>query len=125
MRKVLFILSELADEDVDWLIAHGRRLSVPAGTLLLEEGTPIEVLYVVLDGLLVVTLRAARDREIARLQSGEILGELSFLDSRPPSASVRAIEPSTVLSIPRARLAAKLEQDPGFAARFYRALGVF
>jgi len=107
------------------LIAHGRRLSVPAGTLLIEEGEPIEVLYVVLDGLLAVTLRAAHDEEIARLQSGEILGELSFLDSRPPSASVRALEPSSVLSIPRAKLAAKLEQDKPFAARFYRALGVF
>ena len=32
---------------------------------------------------------------------------------------------ATVLSISRARLTRKLEEDSGFAARFYRALGVF
>jgi bacteriocin-type transport-associated protein len=125
MRKVLFILSELADGDVDWMIQNGTKTVVPRGTVLIEEGRPIEVLYVVLDGQLAVSLAALGGKEIARLQSGEILGELSFLDSRPPSASVTAVEPSTLLSIPRARLTRKLEGDPAFAARFYRALGVF
>ena len=32
---------------------------------------------------------------------------------------------ATVLAIPRDRLTAKLADDAGFAARFYRALGVF
>jgi len=125
MRKVLFILSELADGDVDWMIQSGTKTIVPEGTVLIEEGKPIEVLYVVLDGHLAVSLAALAGQQIARLQSGEILGELSFLDSRPPSASVTAIEESTLLSIPRARLTEKLSQDAAFAARFYRALGVF
>ncbi len=125
MRKVLFILSELADGDVEWMIENGTRTPVPAGTLLIEEGRPLELLYVVLDGQLAVSLAALGGREVARLQAGEILGELSFLDSRPPSASVGAVVDSAVLSIPRARLAAKLQQDSAFAARFYRALGVF
>jgi bacteriocin-type transport-associated protein len=125
MRKVLFILSELADGDVDWMIGAGSKTAAPAGTVLIEEGKPIEVLYVVLEGQLAVTLDALDGKEIARLQSGEILGELSFLDSRPPTATVTAVEPSMLLSIPRALLTAKLEQDSAFAARFYRALGVF
>jgi bacteriocin-type transport-associated protein len=125
MRKVLFILSELADGDVDWMIHNGTKTTVPTGTVLIEEGKPIEVLFVVLDGQLAVSLAALGGQEIARLQSGEILGELSFLDSRPPSASVTAVQDSTVLSIQRASLTEKLEADPAFAARFYRALGVF
>ena len=55
MRKVLFILSELADGDVDWMIQSGTKTTVPQGTVLIEEGKPIEVLYVVLDGQLAVT----------------------------------------------------------------------
>lgn len=125
MRKVLFILSELADEDLDWMIRNGRKTSFAQGSTLIHEGRPIEVLYVLLDGRLSVSLAALDGREIAVLRAGEILGELSFLDSRPPSASVRALEQATVLSIPRARLMAKLEDDASFAARFYRALGVF
>ena len=125
MRKVLFILSELADADLDWLIQNGTKTTFPKGSTLIREGQPIEVLYVLLDGQLSVSLAALNDKEIAVLRSGEILGELSFLDSRPPSASVTAVDDATVLSISRARLTRKLEEDSGFAARFYRALGVF
>lgn len=125
MRKVLFILSELADGDVDWMVQSGSKRECPRGTVLIEEGRPIEELFLLLDGRLAVTLAAAGNQEIARLGSGEILGELSFLDSRPPAATVTAVEDSTVLAIPRARLGGKLAEDQGFAARFYRALGVF
>lgn len=125
MRKVLFILSELDDGDIAWLIRHGRKQSIPAGSLLIEEGRQIELLYILLDGQLSVRLRKLGDREVARLQSGEILGELSFLDSRPSSASVVASSAATVLGVSRRLLTEKLAADAPFAARFYRALGVF
>jgi bacteriocin-type transport-associated protein len=125
MRKVLFILSELADADLDWMLEHGTKETHPGGTVLIEEGRPLGVIYVLLDGRLSVTLGGPAGQEVARLQSGEILGELSFLDSRPPSATVTAVDDVSVLSIPRQRLGVKLEQDLGFAARFYRALGIF
>lgn len=125
MRKVLFILSEFADSDVDWMVDNGVKESYAAGTTLIREGRPLEEIYVLLDGELSVTLAATEGGEVARLRSGEVLGELSFLDSRPPSASVTAVTEVVVLSIPRARLTVKLEQDAPFAARFYRALGVF
>jgi CRP-like cAMP-binding protein len=50
---------------------------------------------------------------------------MSFVDNRPPSATVYALEKSVVLAIPRAALLARLNTDPSFAARFYRALSVF
>ena len=125
MRKVLFILSELADADLDWMIQNGAKTTYPKGAVLIEEGKPISVLFVLLDGHLSVSLAALGGKEVALLRSGEILGELSFLDSRPPSATVTAADDATVLAVPRARLTTKLDEDPSFAARFYRALGVF
>lgn len=134
MRKVLYILGQLSDDDVEWLIDAGQRKRVPGGTTLIREGEPTDAMYVVLDGLLAVSIRAAAsrslpagipEREIAQLGAGEIVGEMSFVDARPPSASVRALRDSLVLSIPRAQLALKLDQDLGFAARFNRALATF
>lgn len=125
MRKILFILSELSDGDVEWMLRKGAKESHPQGTVLIREGKPLSVLYVLLDGQLAVTLGGEGGTEVARLKSGEILGELSFLDSRPPSATVTALSEVSVLSIPRKALSTKLEQDSGFAARFYRALGIF
>ena len=125
MRKVLYILSELADADLEWLVVNGNKESYPGGAVLIEEGKPISVLFVLLDGQLSVTLAAIGGKEVARLKSGEVLGELSFLDDSPPSATVTAVDTVTVLAIPRASLTSKLEEDTAFAARFYRALGVF
>jgi CRP-like cAMP-binding protein len=50
---------------------------------------------------------------------------MSFVDSRPPSATVKAVEDSRVLAIPRQKLSARLEQEQGFAGRFYQSLAVF
>ncbi|MBW4522112.1 MAG: cyclic nucleotide-binding domain-containing protein [Scytolyngbya sp. HA4215-MV1] len=125
MKKVLFILGELSDDDIDWVIAIGKREEVAANTVLIQEGQPIDTLYVLLKGKLTVSTIASGGKEIAILTSGEIVGEMSFVDSRPPSATVKAIEPSLLLSLPRTELATKLKQDVGFASRFYRALAIF
>jgi CRP/FNR family cyclic AMP-dependent transcriptional regulator len=124
MKKVLYILSVLNDLDVDWLVAHGLKARIPKGTALIEEGRPIDALHIVLEGSLRVTAGRA-NTELARAGAGEILGEISFIDSRPPLATATAVEDSIVLSIPRRKLEAQLKQDSGLAARFYHAVALF
>src|SRR5437588_10126451 len=51
MRKVPYILTRLSDEDVDWMATAGKRKRLPAGTVLIREGKPIEALTFVLDGV--------------------------------------------------------------------------
>lgn len=125
MRKALFLLGILHDTDLDWLIAAGSRRDLDSGSVLIHEGSPVDAIFVVIDGQVAVRTKRTGDTNIACLRSGEIVGEMSFVDSKPPSASVLAIEPSVVLAIPRAALAAKLLDDVPFAARFYRSLAVF
>jgi len=124
MKKVLYILAELSDLDTDWLMANGTTVKVANGTILIHEGKAIDAVRIVLDGAFRVSIAGGKT-ELARLSTGEILGEMSFIDSKPPSATVTAIEDSVVLDIPKNKLTAKLKQDPGFAARFYRALVLF
>jgi CRP/FNR family cyclic AMP-dependent transcriptional regulator len=125
MKKVLFLFSELDDDDIDWMIATGYRAEVPAGAILITENQPIDTLHILLDGTLTVSVSALGGQVIAYLKSGAVVGEMSFADSRPPSATVEAVEDSLVLSIPRRQLLEKLEEDQGFAARFYRAIAIF
>jgi len=125
MRKALHILGLLDDTDIEWLASKGEVHYVPAGTELIREKHPIEWLYLVLDGQLSVCVGAGRGSEIAVLQSGEIVGEISFVDSRPPSASVVAVRDTHLLALSRQALTAKLDVDVGFAARFYRAVAAF
>ena len=124
MRKALFFLGILNDADVEWMIATGAKQQLNPGEVLIQEGEPATSIFLVLEGVLSVVAKAA-NREVARLRPGEIVGEMSFVDSRPPSATVQAVEPSSVLAIPRRGLEARLLQDASFAARFYRAIAVF
>ncbi len=122
MRKALYVMGILDDEDVEWIASRGRNLGVRKDEILIREGEPVEALFILLDGSLNVSSRGA---QVATLHSGEIVGEISFVDSLPPSATVTAAQYSHVLAIPRAMLNAKIETDPWFASRFFRALAVF
>lgn len=122
MRKALYFLGCLNDSDIDWLIAAGHRREIAEGANLIDEGVPIDSVFLVIQGQFSVRIAALGTREVARLMAGEIMGEMSFVDSAPPSATVRAMERSFVLSIPRRRLSARLAEDDGFAGRFYKAL---
>ncbi len=120
-----FILGALLDSDIFWLQTTGKTEQIPAGKVLIEEGQSVNTFYIVLLGTLTVSLSSADNREIARLGSGEVLGEMSLVDDRPSAATVRAAEHSIVLAIPHHQLARKLDQDEGFASRFYRAIAIF
>ncbi len=122
MRKILYIMGVLTDQDVGWLIEHGSSQHVRAETVLIERGNPVEYLFILIAGQLLVYSEGV---DIARLQSGEVVGEISFVDSRPPLASVKAAADSHILAIPKDALRAKLEKDEGFASRFYRSLAIF
>jgi CRP/FNR family cyclic AMP-dependent transcriptional regulator len=124
MAHTLFILGELSDQDVDWMIETGQREQVDAGTVLIHEGEPVTAVYVLLDGLLEISVSEQGNRHIATLGRGEVVGEMSFIDARPPSATVRAAEDSIVLSVPRAELTTRLHSESDFAARFYRAIAM-
>lgn len=125
MSKAVVILGELSDRDIDWMVVNGSKKSIPTDTILINEGQPLDALYIVVDGTLKVYVAAVGNREIGIITSGEVLGEMSFVDGRLPSATVRAMEDSLVLSIPRQKLTEKLEQDVLFSLRFYRAITKF
>lgn len=138
-RDVLFVLGELNDSDIDWLMKSGARQKITANTVLIDEQGPVDALYILLSGTMTVSVsgnkrnplvrafgaresRESSGQEIARLSRGEIIGETPFIDTRLPYATVKALEDSLVLSIHRSRLAAKLQLDVGFASRFYRVI---
>lgn len=122
MRKAFYLMGTLNDGDAEWLSRVGLVQRVDKGSLLIRQGVKIECLFIVLEGKLCV--RLAERTNVAYLGQGEIVGEISFLDSRPPTASVIALENTYVLAFPREVILAKLDDDVGFAARFYRGIGV-
>lgn len=126
MQKVLFLFGELNDDDIDWLITTGEIAKIPPGTVLITENEPLANLYILLEGAVSVSIEVMDTiKEIAVLSSGEVFGELSFMDHRLPTASVETLEDCLVLSIAREQISERLNQDVGFAARFNRAIAIF
>lgn len=135
------LLRELTNSDIDWLMAVGQKQEVKSGQMLIQTGQLIKALYLIIDGSLTVSVPQASDnalnrafalleetsvleREIASLQSGDIAGDELLLQLRAASTNVRVKQPSRVLAIPQEQLSVKLNQDVGFAARFYRAIAL-
>lgn len=101
MRKIFYLFGQLTDADIEWMLSKGKRERVPAGTSIVREGQPIDSLFILLDGVLEVTGPGLGTDKPIRLGCGEVVGEISFVDSRPPTATVTAAADAVVLSIPR------------------------
>jgi CRP-like cAMP-binding protein len=125
MRKALYFLGIFTDSDIDWLVAAGTRREIAAGTNLIEEGQPINSFYLIIDGEFAVRTAGPGGQEVARLMPGELIGEMLFVDRALAPETVQALDASFILDIPRRRLKAKLGEDAGFTARFYRAIARF
>lgn len=123
MRKALYILGDLDEADIRWMADVGEQGAVRQGETLIQAGQPVEWLYIVVEGEFSVVLEDGA--AIARLAAGDILGEMSLVEKRPPTVSVVADSAATVLAVPQAALQSRLLSEPAFAGRFYRALAVF
>jgi len=119
------MLGQLSDSDIEWLIDNGSKQTIHQGEYLVSEGEPIQNIHIVLSGAFRIFSKDQSDLTIANIGSGEILGEMSFLDERPPSVSVMATENSSVYTISLNRVKQKMEVDTRFAARFYYAIALF
>src|SRR5687767_4086075 len=97
MQSGLILLNELGDADIDWILSAGREEQVAANTVVVAQGSRLQSIYLVLAGLLKVYLSTQGGKELATLGPGQIVGEMSFLEDRPASATVIAVEDSQIL----------------------------
>lgn len=125
MRQALYVLGQLSDDNIEWLITHGKRENVAAGQVLIHKGTINEYVYIILNGALGIFVDdGGREVQFAQRVVGDILGEMSFIDDSPPTVNVKAVEDSVLFTITKTRLAQHLEADRDFAARFYRGIAI-
>ena len=120
----LSLLSDLRSKDIDWILSNSELRTVLANTVLVREEQPSDSIFLVSDGLFEVYVFAnsASQRKINQLGPGDVIGEVSWLDRKPISASVRAIESSSVIAINTDTLDRKLNEDSEFAVRFLRSV---
>jgi CRP/FNR family cyclic AMP-dependent transcriptional regulator len=122
MRKVLYIFGLLTDADVAWIARAGIRRRLHPGEVVIQEGSYNEFIIIVLDGVLQIS--TSKTGDVARVRTGEIVGEVSLVDSAAPSATVTAEGECVALFLNKEVLLKRLEADLGFGCRFYHALAM-
>ena len=111
----------LTDEECDVVLSVLKARKGAPGDVLFRQGEPGDSLVLVLDGQLSVRVQGdAGESEVARLGPGEVVGELSFLDAEPRSATVSTPAGATVLHFTRAGLHAVARAAPRAAASILR-----
>ncbi len=93
--------------------AANAKRSVKAGDILIKQGDHGEEMYWVVSG----RLEAYKDDNgknvsLGVITTGELVGEMSFIDHKERSAYVKAIEDSEVLVIPCSKFTKVLEAQP-------------
>lgn len=129
LRKVLSMFAIFEDTDLSWFLSVGKKQKCDAGTVLVREKEPVEAVYILIEGELEVSIHIPvqgikTKKVLTSLMSGEIIGEISFVDAGSASATVTCLRRTLVLALPCATLATHMQANIGFAARFYQAIAV-
>ncbi|WP_052216192.1 Crp/Fnr family transcriptional regulator [Sphingomonas sp. ERG5] len=91
----------LPDELRAVMIERGRALSARRGRIIIDTGATDRDAYLVIDGLVEVSMISARGREmiIREIGAGSLFGEFAALDGRPRSATVIARQDSRLVQV--------------------------
>ncbi|MGI9610392.1 MAG: ATP-binding protein [Acidimicrobiia bacterium] len=93
--------ADLPTDLLDKVCQESEQIDVSAGSVIIEEGTLSEEMYVVVAGEFAVTKAgSASDVQLAILSAGDVVGEIALLDSAPRTATVTATMDSQVVRVP-------------------------
>jgi CRP/FNR family cyclic AMP-dependent transcriptional regulator len=123
-REVGAFLPALDEPARSALMAIGRQRKFPKGAVLFAEGQTSDRVMVVLSGRVKVSYLTEDGKEVVLglAGPGELLGEMSFLDRDPHSASNTALDLVETLVVTSTSFQAYLGQHPGAALALLRLL---
>lgn len=124
VEKVLFLksidlFSQIPGEDLTQVATVAAEVEHASGDEIFAEGEAGDALYLVLDGKVRVH---RQDRVIAELGERECFGEMAILDAAPRSATVTAMQDSSLLRISREDFQEIMAEKPEIALGIIKVL---
>jgi len=118
LRRI-WLFSGCSQAELRKITKVAEEVTVPAGTLLVEQGEAGLLFFVVLTGA------ASVDREgrpVAALGPGDFFGELALLDDRPRDASVTSSTDMDLLIVRRRHFQRVLQASPALTRKLLRSM---
>jgi len=102
---------------------HLRDIAV--GECIFRRGDPGEALYVISRGAVEISVSTTTGNRVllARIEQGDVFGELSLLDGMDRTADAVALEPTRVVEVSRVALEALFAKHPGAALDLLAVIG--
>lgn len=118
------LFSGLSEQELGQISQQAVTRTYPKNALIINEGDPAELLYVIKKGKVKVLLSDEAGKEvIINYQGpGEYFGELALIDEEQRSASVMTMEPSTFSVISKQSFRQVLANNPSIALSLIRDL---
>ena len=109
---------------LDWVAARAHRRAFPAGTNVLTIEQPGEAVYIILHGTVKIHVEQGDGRDVilSILGAGDLLGEMSLIDSIGRSASALTLENSLMLWMDKQTFNQLLDEFPPVARNLVRIL---
>ena len=114
------IFAGLDDASLEALERRCETRRFQEGAVVVSEDEPGEALFVLVAGKVKVVLYGESGREVILSifsKPGDLFGEMALLDDAPRSATVAAMEPSTLLALCRSDFRAHVDRHPSIAVQ--------
>ncbi len=122
--KDISLFRGLSDADLAWIVGQLYCKTFAPGSNIITAEQPGEVVYILLRGTVKIHIEQADGRDVilAILGPGDIVGEMSLLDSAGRSASVVTLEDTTLMWMGRATFYECMNRIPAFNQNLVRIL---
>jgi CRP-like cAMP-binding protein len=123
LGTIPFFAEVLDAKQLDALAAGASRREFERGQTLIREDDLGESMFALIGGAAEVTVHdAGKERHVATVNAGQIVGEMSLLTGARRSATVVATTPLVALEIPKAALQPILDASPALIEHFAEML---
>jgi HEAT repeat protein len=129
MERVLFLrrvplFSDLPPQDLVPIATLASEQSYADADTIAEQGDPGDEMHIIVSGYVMVILRepSGHQQVLAVRATGDVIGEMAVITSRPRMASLAAKGPVRLLSIGRRPFEAMLRERPETALALMRVL---
>ena len=114
----------LTSSQLDWVAQHAHQRVFSAGTNVLTIEQPGEAVYIILHGTVKIHVEQGDGRDVilSILGAGDLLGEMSLIDSMGRSASALTLENSLMLWMDKHSFNYLLDEFPPVARNLVRIL---
>jgi len=113
------LFQSCTQKDLEKIAKAGDEVSMPAGSLIVDQGQTGREAFVVLSG----TVQVRRNgKKVTSLGPGTIVGELSLLDHGPRTATVTCETDCTFLLLDQRSFLGVVDQVPALAHKLFASL---